>query len=69
MRAVTRRAGQGAQAGAGAFVRDLPRTRNGKILRRLIRARYLGLPLGDLSSLENPAALEEIAAHAGVGED
>lgn len=43
-------------------VQDIPRTRNGKILRRLIRARYLGLALGDTSSLENPAALEEIAS-------
>jgi len=43
------------------LVADLPRTRNGKILRRVIRAGYLHLPLGDLSSLENPEALEEIA--------
>jgi acetyl-CoA synthetase len=43
------------------FVGDLPRTRNAKILRRVIRARYLGRPLGDLTSLENPAAVEEIA--------
>jgi acetyl-CoA synthetase len=43
------------------LVRDLPRTRNNKILRRLIRARYLDQPLGDLTSLENPEALEEVA--------
>jgi acetyl-CoA synthetase len=43
------------------FVRDLPKTRNAKVMRRLIRAAYLGLPLGDTSSLENPQALEEIA--------
>jgi acetyl-CoA synthetase len=42
------------------FVDDLPKTRNGKILRRLIRATYLGQPGGDLSSLESPAALEAI---------
>jgi acetyl-CoA synthetase len=42
------------------FVADLPRTRNGKILRRLVRQRYLGEALGDLSALENPAALEAI---------
>jgi acetyl-CoA synthetase len=35
-----------------AFVDDLPRTRSGKILRRLLRARELGLPEGDLSTLE-----------------
>ncbi len=44
------------------FISQLARTRNGKILRRLMRQSYLGLPLGDLSSLENPAALEEVAA-------
>ncbi|MGZ3602595.1 MAG: AMP-binding enzyme, partial [Ktedonobacterales bacterium] len=44
------------------FVQQLPKTRNGKVLRRLIRARYLGkTDLGDLSSLESPDALEEIA--------
>jgi acetyl-CoA synthetase len=46
------------------FISQLARTRNGKILRRLMRQSYLGLPMGDLSALENPAALEEIAAHA-----
>jgi len=43
------------------FVSDLPKTRNAKIMRRVIRARYLDEPLGDISSLENPAAVEEIA--------
>lgn len=42
------------------FVRDLPKTRNAKIMRRVIRARYLGQDLGDVSSLENPQAVEEI---------
>jgi acetyl-CoA synthetase len=32
----------------------LPRTRSGKIMRRLLRARELGLPEGDLSTLEAP---------------
>ena len=35
-----------------AVVAALPRTRSGKILRRLLRARELGLPEGDLSTLE-----------------
>jgi len=34
------------------FVRTLPRTRSGKIMRRLLKARELGLPEGDLSTLE-----------------
>jgi acetyl-CoA synthetase len=44
------------------FVTQLPKTRNGKVLRRLIRARHLGkTDLGDLSALESPDALEAIA--------
>ncbi len=35
---------------------DLPKTRSGKILRRVLRARELGLPVGDLSMLEPGAA-------------
>ncbi len=42
------------------FVRDLPKTRNAKVMRRLIRAAYLGQPAGDLSALVNPEAMEEI---------
>jgi acetyl-CoA synthetase len=34
---------------------ELPRTRSGKIMRRLLRARELGLPEGDLSTLESVA--------------
>ena len=47
------------------FVPDLPRTRSAKILRRAVRATALGDDPGDLSSLENPAALEAIAAALG----
>jgi acetyl-CoA synthetase len=42
------------------FVHDLPKTRNAKVMRRIIRAAYLGHDPGDTSSLENPAAVEEI---------
>jgi len=35
-----------------AFAAQLPRTRSGKIMRRLLRARELGLPEGDISTLE-----------------
>jgi acetyl-CoA synthetase len=38
------------------FAKDLPRTRSGKIMRRLLRARELGLPEGDTSTLEEPVA-------------
>ena len=36
-----------------AFINELPKTKSGKILRRLLKARELGLPEGDLSTLEN----------------
>ncbi len=36
-----------------AFVANLPKTRSGKVMRRLLKARELGLPEGDLSTLEN----------------
>jgi len=36
-------------------VESLPRTRSGKIMRRLLKARELGLPEGDLSTLESGA--------------
>jgi acetyl-CoA synthetase len=45
------------------FIRQLPKTRNGKILRRLIRGAYLGVTdLGDTSSLEDPLSLDEVRA-------
>lgn len=42
------------------FVGDLPKTRNAKVMRRLVRAAFLGEKLGDTSTLENPGSLEEI---------
>jgi acetyl-CoA synthetase len=42
-----------------AFIADLPKTRSGKILRRLLKARELGLPEGDLSTLEPAAGAPE----------
>jgi acetyl-CoA synthetase len=35
------------------FTKDVPKTRSGKIMRRLLKARELGLPTGDLSTLED----------------
>jgi len=42
------------------FVDEFPKTQSGKILRRAIQATYTGEDLGDISSIENPGALEEI---------
>jgi acetyl-CoA synthetase len=43
-------------------VSELPKTRSGKIMRRVVRAVYLGEPTGDLSALDNPSALDGIPA-------
>lgn len=48
------------------FVADLPKTRNLKIMRRVIRAACLGEDPGDLSSLVNPEAVEEIRRKASA---
>jgi acetyl-CoA synthetase len=47
-----RRLGAAVAPRAIDFCDDLPKTRSGKIMRRLLRARELGLPEGDLSTLE-----------------
>jgi acetyl-CoA synthetase len=50
-----RRLGAAIAPKAIAFVATLPKTRSGKIMRRLLRARELGLPEGDISTLEGGA--------------
>ncbi|HEX5449148.1 MAG TPA: AMP-binding protein [Gaiellaceae bacterium] len=47
------------------FVDALPKTRSAKIVRRAVRAKALGQDPGDLSSLENPEALDMIEAALG----
>lgn len=42
------------------FVSDLPKTRNAKVMRRVIRSVFLGLEVGDTSSLVNPNSVVEI---------
>jgi acetyl-CoA synthetase len=48
------------------FVSALPRTRNNKVMRRVIRAAYLDYGAGDLSALENPASVELIRQAKGT---
>jgi acetyl-CoA synthetase len=43
------------------FVSDLPKTRNMKIMRRVVRSVLGGQPTGDLASLVNPESVEELA--------
>jgi len=42
------------------FISDIPKTRNAKLMRRVIRTTYLGEPPGDLSALVNPETVDEI---------
>ncbi|MGQ3411991.1 AMP-binding protein [Natrinema sp. LN54] len=42
------------------FVDEFPKTQSGKIIRRAIQAAYTGEELGDMSSIENPEALEDL---------
>jgi acetyl-CoA synthetase len=60
MKLVTDEMGKPLAPRAILFVSDLPKTRNAKVMRRMIRAAYLGLELGDTSSLVNPEAIGEI---------
>ena len=60
-RAVTDELGKSFRPERILFVSSLPRTRSAKIVRRAVRARALGQDPGDLSTLENPESLEEIA--------
>ncbi len=47
------------------FVSDIPKTRNAKVMRRVLRAAYLGEDTGDVSALVNPEVVEEIRSVAG----
>lgn len=49
------------------FVSDIPKTRNGKIMRRIARSAFLGREAGDTSSLVNPETVDEIRALGGHG--
>ncbi|HET9347474.1 MAG TPA: AMP-binding protein [Candidatus Limnocylindrales bacterium] len=52
---------------AVVVVPALPKTRSGKIMRRVVRAAYLGLDPGDLSALDDPTTIAAIAAAAPDG--
>lgn len=60
MAAVTRMLGKAMAPSQVMVVQGLPKTRNGKIMRRAIRARYLGEKLGDLSAHDPLTPLELI---------
>jgi acetyl-CoA synthetase len=64
---VDKRLGKPFRPGQVHVVGQLPKTRSSKIMRRVIRSVYCGLPPGDLSSLDNPGALDEVRAAASAG--
>jgi acetyl-CoA synthetase len=49
-----------------AVVRALPKTRSGKVMRRVIRAAWLGLDPGDVSALDDAASLDAIRATSPI---
>jgi acetyl-CoA synthetase len=59
---VTAELGKALRPAAVIAIAELPKTRNAKVLRRVVRAVYLGGDPGDLSSLENHAAIEALQA-------
>jgi acetyl-CoA synthetase len=62
--AVTKMLGKAMAPSLVHVVEGLPKTKNGKIMRRAIRARYLGEKLGDLSALDALTPLELIPLQA-----
>ncbi|MBO9353958.1 AMP-binding protein [Bordetella petrii] len=61
---VDKRLGRPFRPGKVHVVEQLPKTRSSKIMRRVIRNVYSGMPPGDLSSLDNPASIDEVRAAA-----
>ncbi len=63
--AVARQLGKAIQPAIVVGVPGLPKTRSGKIMRRVARAAYLGLDPGDLSTLDNPGIVAAIGSLRG----
>ena len=59
---VAARMGKAFRPDAVRFVDALPKTRNAKVLRRAVRATAIGADAGDLSSLEDPSAIDAVRA-------
>ena len=64
LQAVTQMLGKAMAPSQILCVQGLPKTKNGKIMRRAIRARYLGEKLGDLSAHDPLTPLEHIPTRA-----
>jgi acetyl-CoA synthetase len=61
--AVTRLVGKAMVPSEMIVVPGLPKTKNGKIMRRAIRARFLGEAIGDMSALDTATPLDLIPVH------
>ncbi len=59
---VARELGRALRPDVVAVIPALPKTRSGKVMRRVVRAAFLGIDPGDLSALDDPRAVEAIAA-------
>ncbi len=57
---ISKKIGKLARPKSVHILSDMPKTRTGKIMRRLLKAKLVGQNLGDLSALENPEVLNEI---------
>jgi len=62
---VVRELGKALKPDVVEIVPSLPKTRSGKVMRRVIRAAFLGLDPGDLSALDDPSSVTAIRALAG----
>ena len=49
------------------FVPTLPKTRSGKIMRRLLKAQVMGQPVGDTSTLADPAVVDDLVKNRVQG--
>ncbi|MFN3347148.1 MAG: AMP-binding protein, partial [Candidatus Bipolaricaulaceae bacterium] len=47
------------------FVEDVPKTRSGKIMRRILKALVRGEPVGDITTLRNPECVQELMRVVG----
>ncbi len=64
---IARRMGKALKPEAVYVLSDLPKTRNAKVMRRVLRRVFLGEPPGDLSALVNPEVLKEVQALRSSG--
>ncbi|MFH1610094.1 MAG: acetate--CoA ligase [Candidatus Bipolaricaulota bacterium] len=65
VKTVDKHIGPTARPSAIYFSEDVPKTRSGKIMRRVLKALVRGEPLGDITTLRNPECVEALKASVG----